>query len=213
MITSRRRTPRPTLPARYGAALLFVAVPAIGCARTGAAPPEPRPAPAAQELPGRAAAPEDSGVEGRGTEARVSAASRNGRPSTLDPSEEITPEELESIPDPLPASPGADGGASTRSPVRISQGASQEGEKSPQASSLAPLWRVQVFATQDRDLADRIAKEAAARLQVRAYVAREAAQYKVRLGDYESEEAAQPLRELALRAGFPGAFRIRCAQQ
>lgn len=101
---------------------------------------------------------------------------------TADPSEEMTAEELQSIAEPVPA-PSA-GGA---------------------------LWRVQVFATQDPELADRIAREAAQLLAAKAYVAREASQYKVRLGDYGSEGEAADLKVKAVRSGFPGAFRIRCA--
>ena len=73
------------------------------------------------------------------------------------------------------------------------------------------LWRVQVFATQDRDLADRMAREAAAALHVAARVDHEGTHYKVRLGDFSSEDAALPLREEAIRSGYAGAFRTRCA--
>jgi sporulation related protein len=101
-----------------------------------------------------------------------------------EPSEEMTAEELATIPEPVPALPRAPGSA---------------------------LWRVQVFATQDPVLADRIAQEARRTLDARAYVSREAAQYKVRLGDYASEGEALELKAKAVRSGFPGAFRIRCA--
>jgi hypothetical protein len=72
------------------------------------------------------------------------------------------------------------------------------------------LWRVQVFATQDRDLAQRTAREAARLLHVEARLDYEGARYKVRLGGYGSEEEAGALRDEAARAGYPGAFRIRC---
>jgi hypothetical protein len=104
-----------------------------------------------------------------------------------DPSEEMTAEELQTIAEPVAppvSSPPAAGGA---------------------------LWRVQVFATQDPGLADRVAREAAQLLAAKAYVAREASQYKVRLGDYGSEGEAADLKVKAVRSGFPGAFRIRCA--
>jgi len=167
------------------AAALLAAVPAAGCARSGAAPPEPPPASPA------AAAP---------------------RTPSLDPSEEITPEELATIPEPVPASPGSDTPFSARSPLPAPQTAPQadSGPGEPRTRTPANLWRVQVFVTQDRGLADRMAKEAAERLSVRAHVAYEGSHYKVRLGDYRSEDEAQPLRERAVRAGFPGAFRIRC---
>jgi len=73
------------------------------------------------------------------------------------------------------------------------------------------VWRVQIFATQDRELADRMAGEAEALLQAAVYVAHEALFYKVRVGDCRSEQEAAPLRDKAVRSGFPGAFRIRCS--
>jgi hypothetical protein len=73
------------------------------------------------------------------------------------------------------------------------------------------LWRVQIFATQDRVLADRTAGEASRLLGVKARVDFEGASYKVRLGDYGSEDEAGSLRDQAVRSGYPGAFRIRCA--
>jgi len=75
------------------------------------------------------------------------------------------------------------------------------------------VWRVQIFATQDRELADRMAGEAGALLQAAVYVSHEAPLYKVRVGDYRSEQEAAPLRDKAVRSGFPGAFRIRCSHE
>jgi hypothetical protein len=72
------------------------------------------------------------------------------------------------------------------------------------------VWRVQIFASEDLQLAGRKGKEAAERLQVRAHLEFEAPYYKVRLGDFATEEEAQALREQAIRAGYPGAFRTRC---
>ena len=112
-----------------------------------------------------------------------------------EPSEEITAEELATIPEPVsaPAPPSTAGMA-----------------VAPSRASGSALWRVQVFATQDPVLADRIAQEAGRALNARAYVAHEASQYKVRLGDYGSEGEALELKAKAVRSGFPGAFRIRC---
>jgi len=56
-----------------------------------------------------------------------------------------------------------------------------------------------------------MAGEAEALLQTAASVAYEAPFYKVRLGEYRSEQEAAPLRYKAVRSGFPGAFRIRCS--
>jgi hypothetical protein len=46
---------------------------------------------------------------------------------------------------------------------------------------------------------------------VEAHVDHEASRYKVRLGGFGSEEEAGTLRDEAVRSGYPGAFRIRCA--
>lgn len=110
-----------------------------------------------------------------------------------DPSEEMTAEELRTIAEPVPPTSAA------------------RPDSVPAPSAGGALWRVQVFATQDPELADRIAREAAQLLAAKAYVAREASQYKVRLGDYGSEGEAADLKVKAVRSGFPGAFRIRCA--
>ncbi len=134
------------------------------------------------------------------------------RPPVLDPSEEITSEELSTIPEPVPGAPRSGEGARPRSSLPRAQAASQRDSMAIEGPvrTQGALWRVQIFATQDRDLADRMAMEAGDLLKVPAYVANEPPHYKVRLGDYGSEEDARPLREKAVRLGFPGAFRVRC---
>lgn len=117
-----------------------------------------------------------------------------------DPTEEMTPAELATIPEPVPAPSTGVGVSAPPAPSR-----------SPLSAPGGVLWRVQILSTQDSGLADRIAGEAAELLGVKAYVAREAFQYKVRLGDFGSETEALPLRTKAVRSGYPGAFRIRCA--
>ena len=119
-------------------------------------------------------------------------------PPRPEPSEEITAEELATIPEPVSAPAMSADPPSALAPTRASGSA---------------LWRVQVFATQDPVLADRIAQEAGRALEARSYVAHEASQYKVRLGDYGSEDEALELKAKAVRSGFPGAFRIRCTPQ
>ncbi|HXF59741.1 MAG TPA: SPOR domain-containing protein [Candidatus Saccharimonadales bacterium] len=117
-----------------------------------------------------------------------------------DPAEEMTPEELQTLPEPVPAAPAGVGASTPRATTGT--------------APIAPggvLWRVQVFSTADPGLADRIARAAARILEAKAYVAQEASQYKVRLGDYASESEAAELRMRAVRSGYPGAFRIRCA--
>ena len=130
----------------------------------------------------------------------------------LDPSEEITPEELSTLPEPVPANPSGGTGAERRAPLTVAQAAPRGDSSATRAipGEEGPLWRVQIFATQDRVLADRMAGEAVALLRSAAYVAFETPLYKVRLGDYRSEQEAAPLRDKAVRLGFPGAFRVRC---
>jgi len=174
-----------------GLATLFAAAAAEGCARSAAEPATRQPAAAP-------AAP---------------AAQPAGKPPAPDPAEEITPAELSTIPEPVPATSDAGGGANPRSPARGPQTAS-EGDSGPTGQGPKGggfLWRVQVFATQDRDLAERTAREAAQLLHVQTRVDHEASRYKVRLGGFASEEEAGALRDEAVRSGYPGAFRIRCA--
>lgn len=190
-----------------------------GCARAVARPPGPAPTPAASTHP-----------QGPAEPALQS-------PQNLDPDEEITPSELASIPDPVPpagaarlpasaadpqagalGSPGdpAQGvtPGSGRSPARGRQNAApSDFEATIQDTGIAKAaftWRVQIFAAQDLGLADRKAKEAGERLRVKARLVYEAPYYKVRLGDYASEEEAHALRERAIQAGYTGAFRVRC---
>ncbi len=176
---------------------LLVAAAAEGCARTSAEPATRRPAEARAPAAPAPSAP-----------APAAAASR---PQALDPSEEITPEELAAIPEPVPASSARGRLSTPRAPAgnarEASQGDSARPGQAPQAGSA--LWRVQIFATQERGLADRTAGEAERLLGVRAHVVREGRQYKVRLGDYGTEDEAGLLRDQAIRVGYPGAFRIR----
>jgi hypothetical protein len=190
MSTSRARA----LRVLAALATFLVAAAAEGCARSGAEPAarEPPSAPAAQTATQSPAA---------------------GKPPVPDPGEQITPAELAAIPEPVPAIPEGAGTPIPRPPAKASQkppeGDSARTEEGPKATG--SLWRVQIFATQDRDLAERTAREAARLLHVAAHVHYEAPRYKVRLGDYGSEEGAGTLRDKAVRAGYPGAFRIRCA--
>ena len=59
--------------------------------------------------------------------------------------------------------------------------------------------------------AGRIAKEASAQFGEPAAVEFEGALYKVRVRAFASEGSAQSLRERAVDAGYPGAFRMRSA--
>ena len=136
----------------------------------------------------------------------------------LDPSEEITPEELASIPEPLPASSTALKAAQDQpmdsvapAPSETPSGASQT-QATAAAEPPAPgaaVWRVQIFASDRREEADRVGREAGQALAVVVSVDRDGSLYKVRLGRFATEAEAQTLRERAIRAGYPGAFRIK----
>ncbi|TMQ55044.1 MAG: SPOR domain-containing protein [Candidatus Eisenbacteria bacterium] len=191
-----------------GWALVLAA--AAGCARLAVRPPEP---PAAR----RTVAPAGAGTPAASTGTTVVAGGPTATPTppptpNRDPAEEITPEELAAISEPIPGSQSVPGRAGAGKPAGGAQGSSQAQSTRPESLGPRPtsLWRVQIFVTQDRDLANRKAREAAERLQVKAHVEFESPNYKVRLGDYRSEGEAQPLRDRAVFTGYPGAFRVRC---
>lgn len=151
----------------------------LGCSRGLDQPPAAAPAPVPRSAP-------ESSREAPANPERSSGASTQGK---LDPSEEIAPEELASIPEPVPA--GDDGSE----PISGATGGS--------------IWRVQIFASPDSDQASRIGKEAAARFGEPYVVEFEGTLYKVRLGAFPREQGALALRDRAVREGFPGAFRMR----
>ena len=180
---------------------------AIGCAGKGA----PRPTPADPGVP-RAGS---TGKAPPAAEAPQGAASH-----ALDPSEEITPEELASIPEPVPGSSRAlkgEAGRPTENVAPAPSGGPSGGSETAEAvdSAVPPagtwVWRVQIFASDRREEAVRVSREAAQALSTTGSVERDGAVYKVRLGRFASEAEAQALRERAIRAGYPGAFRIRAA--
>ncbi len=92
-----------------------------------------------------------------------------------------------------------------------SPGEALEGSSGARAAGNA-VWRVQIFASPDRKLADQQAMEASTRLGVPASVVYEGRLYKVRLGAFGSDDEAQALRERAVRQGWPGAFRVRTSK-
>mgnify|MGYP003576068752 CR=1 FL=1 len=153
----------------------------------------------------------------------------------LDPSEEITPEELASIPEPVPAPARATTTPSkapaTRAPeARIepteppSGGNEAPTSRSPESKLPLPatpnpsplrepvgpwVWRVQILATPDRGLAERVAREAAERLGTTSRIDSEPPLHKVPLGGLASEADAQVLKARAVEMGYPGAFRVK----
>lgn len=201
---------------RFSSLVSVLLVAAWGCARTSAAPPRaPTPAPAS-----RGSAAFGGAVQG-GSSASVASSTL----FALDPSEAITPRELASIPDPIPAGdpaapsrsarPAAGGpeipsGAPRAAPSIDAAGANPR--SAPAGGGRGGIWRVQVFASPDLAQANRIAKEASSRFGASAVIEFEDDLYKVRLGAFASEALAQSLRERAVQEGFPGAFRMRSAE-
>ncbi|HSQ58949.1 MAG TPA: SPOR domain-containing protein [Acidobacteriota bacterium] len=195
--SARARLPRGV---RARALPLLAAALVAGCAHLG--PPgesaADRPPP---RSPGTAApAPADTAPRQAGV-AAGSAAGTDGAPQAptrLDPSEEITSSELATIPEPVEA------------PARAAPEALKPRSVAPSTTTPgAAVWSVQVLATPERPLADRVAREAAERLGSIARVEKEGALYKVRLGAFATEAEAQGLRERAVEMGYPGAFRVK----
>jgi cell division septation protein DedD len=138
------------------------------------------------------------------------------------PSEEITPEELASIPEPVLATPPKRTPAAAASVPSKAPAAPQEarsdtlGAGTPAEPILAPatppgpwVWRVQILATPDGALARRVAQEAAERLGTTSRVDAEGSLHKVRLGGFATEAEAQVLKGRAVEMGYPGAFRVK----
>ena len=187
-----------------------VALLAIGCAAQKPRPAEnppataPAPAPTAQAPATPAPASDEEPEETITPEANQRA---QVTPSRLDPTEEITPQELATIPDPVPGTAPRekpqDGSGSS------SGGASASGGDSGAGTARETPWSVQIFASEDRGEAQRVARSAADRLQMQVRVDHEPPLYKVRLGRFADEQEAQALRAQAIRAGYAGAFRVR----
>ncbi|MGH7681676.1 MAG: SPOR domain-containing protein [Candidatus Eiseniibacteriota bacterium] len=150
-------------------------------------------------------------------------------PTELDRSEEITAAELASIPDPVPATAETRAGSDSTpaadsvtvvatAPSGLGVSGSASGIATGSTGSAAPgiagaaVWRVQIFASPDLAQAGRVAREASAKLGTTAVVEYEGSLYKVRLGVFGSEAEAQTLRDRAVTAGYPGAFRMQVKQ-
>lgn len=124
---------------------------------------------------------------------------------TLDPSEQITAEELATIPDPVPGATEPAPTSTEAAPVvapPIGTGSVDPG---------SAIWRVQVFASPDRAQAERAAREASSRLGEDYVIDHESGLYKVRLGEFTTEAAAEPLKRKAVLEGYTGAFRVKIA--
>ena len=202
----------------FSSASGLVLIALLGCAHAPDARPGPAPAP--QPPPGEAGA---QAAPAPAPAAPAVPAAPSGR---LDPGEEITPEELASIPEPVPGrssepvpqatGQGTDGaagpepspgGGKVTTPEPAPDASSGTGAAGG-AGSASGVWRVQVFASPDRAQADRIGREASERLGAPYVLEREGDLVKVRLGSFAREEDAQALRERAVRNGYSGAFRV-----
>lgn len=139
-------------------------------------------------------------------------------PGRLDPSEEITPEELASIPEPVPAASRAaavSAKPAPKAPDAAAEPRSSGGEAGIEPAPAPPVaggpwvWRVQILATPERVLAERVAREAVERLGTVSRIDSEPPLFKVRLGGFASEADAQILKARAVEMGYPGAFRVK----
>ncbi len=76
----------------------------------------------------------------------------------------------------------------------------------PDTAGTVPGFRVQVFASSSRVVAERAAQAARRRLGVAAYVVPWAGLYRVQVGDFRSREAARGLLERARSGFYPDAW-------
>jgi cell division septation protein DedD len=81
-----------------------------------------------------------------------------------------------------------------------------QGERRADTIETARGWRVQLAAAGARSDADRVAREASARLGVKCYVDFEAPLFKVRAGDFVDRAEALRLRDRARANGYDGAW-------
>ena len=70
-------------------------------------------------------------------------------------------------------------------------------------------FRVQVFATQDRNKADDLKENLSLSYAETSYVIFEAPNYKVRMGDYLDRKNAEKLRKRLIANGFPSSWIVR----
>ena len=195
------------------AALALIAL--LGCAHAPERAPAPAPAPVPAGPGGSAS--QATPAPSAGAEPRAQAA-----PPRLDPSEEITPEELASIPDPVPG--GSSPAPIEEAPLAPGAQALPQAPAPPAAAPTTPapspvpdaagptaaagVWRVQIFASPDRAQAERVGREASERLGASYVLAQDGNLVKVQLGSFTREEDAQALKERAVKSGYAGAFRV-----
>jgi len=81
-----------------------------------------------------------------------------------------------------------------------------EGWTTPSPAGQTPGYRVQIFASSERDRAEAAAAEARRRFTEPVYVEYEAPLYKVRVGDCATRHEADTLKEKAGTQGYDGAW-------
>ena len=70
-------------------------------------------------------------------------------------------------------------------------------------------FRVQVFATQDRNKADQLQRELVLKFDEKVYIIFEAPNYKLRVGDFLDRENAERLRKRLVSSDFPSSWIVR----
>ena len=70
-------------------------------------------------------------------------------------------------------------------------------------------FRVQVFATQDRNMADQLQRELVLKFDEKVYIVFEAPNYKLRVGDFLDRENAERLRKRLVSSDFPSSWIVR----
>ncbi|HET9582197.1 MAG TPA: SPOR domain-containing protein [Gemmatimonadota bacterium] len=112
--------------------------------------------------------------------------------------------------------PGAPGDASRDEPpaAPLNGPLPAESDAPPAAgagiAAAAPGWRIQVFATRDQAAAREVARRAGEAVAgIPAYVEAEGPWFKVRVGDFATRDAAEPLRERLVELGWTEAWAVR----
>ncbi len=81
--------------------------------------------------------------------------------------------------------------------------------EAPGAAAFVAGWRIQVFAARDEATATQVARRAGDAVEgVPVYVEPEESWFKVRLGDFATREAAEPLRERLIGLGWTEAWAV-----
>ena len=70
-------------------------------------------------------------------------------------------------------------------------------------------FRVQIFATQERNKADQLQKELALKFDEKIYIIFEAPNYKLRIGDFLNRDDAELLRMRLVSSNFPSSWIVR----